>query len=248
MGRLPPTAAALERQVDVWSVHLSAPDPPAVRAEPMLSAEERERARRFRVERVRREFILARGALRVLLGRYLGQAPEAVALGYGERGKPFLPGGAMQFNVSHSGEFAACAFTAGCEVGIDIEKIRPMRDLEGIAERFFSPAECREVLALEGRDREAAFFRCWTSKEAYIKAVGAGLSIPLAGFRVAVLPSEPAALLSVAGDAAEGRAWTLREFSPAGGYAGAVAFRDRRQVRIHPSTTAGDILAGGGSR
>ncbi len=229
-------------EVSVWSVRLTAPDEAIARADSVLSPEERDRAHRFRVERARTEFILARAALRTLLGRYLNRPPESVAFAYGERGKPFLPDGALQFNMSHSAGFAAYAFTSGCEVGIDIERIRPMRDLEAIAERFFAPAETRDVLQLEGKDRESAFFRCWTRKEAYIKAVGAGLSLPLAGFRVAVLPSESPALLTILGDDAEASAWTLREFRPAEGYTGAVAFRDRgRSVRVHPVMAAAEL-------
>lgn len=172
----------LDRQVDVWFVRLAASDLMLARARGILSADERARAGRFFFEHLQRRYTLARAALRVLAGRHLSRAPESLPIAYAGHGKPRLPDSRLQFNLSHSGDLAAYAFSNDVEVGIDIEQIRPVSDRRSIARRFFSARECRALEEEEPAGGDAAFFRCWTRKEAYIKAIGAGLSVPLAGF------------------------------------------------------------------
>jgi 4'-phosphopantetheinyl transferase len=145
---------------------------------------------------------------------------------YGEQGKPRLrlresdPG--LRFNVSHSHGVAVYALTCGREVGIDVEAVRSNVSAEDIAARFFSPIELAEFRALPVRHRDEGFFLCWTRKEAYIKALGGGLSIPLDSFSVSLTPGQPEALVS-----AESERWTLRSFQPSRGYAGAVVAEGR---------------------
>jgi 4'-phosphopantetheinyl transferase len=119
--------------------------------------------------------------------------------------------------LANSGDFAAYAFTSGCEIGVDIEQHRALRDFENIARRFFSPEEAAELLELSPTEITAGFFNCWTRKEAFIKALGGGLSIPLDSFRVTLRPGADARMISPPG-------WTLYAFTPAPDYAGAIAY------------------------
>lgn len=155
----------------------------------VLSDEERRRAERFRLEEDRRRSVVARGTLRMLLGRRLGADPRRLEFVEGAQGKPALRGGELDFNVSHSGDRVAIAIAAGgSPVGIDIEVEQPrMTDLVVLARRYFSAGEAREVERAADVDADAAmrlFFTIWTAKEAVIKAVGGGLSIELASFSV----------------------------------------------------------------
>jgi 4'-phosphopantetheinyl transferase len=183
----------------------------------LLSADERERAARFCFDKHRRRFTAGRGILRTLLGRYLERNPRELTFEYSDHGKPFLAGTPvpeLRFNLSHSHEVALFAFTSGRDVGVDVEQIRPDRSTREIAERFFSPREARALFALPPEQQTAGFFRCWTRKEAYIKAKGKGMSIPLDSFAVSLSPDEPAQLLWVKDNPAEPRRWTLTTLSP----------------------------------
>jgi 4'-phosphopantetheinyl transferase len=195
----------------------------------LLSADERERAGRFAFERDRRRYIVARARLRQLLGERLGAAPESLQFVYKPHGKPALarcPGRRdLRFNVSHCGEVAAYAFAEGRAVGVDIEEIRELPDAEDIAMRFFSRRERAAYMRLPVRERPQGFFNCWTRKEAFIKALGSGLSCPLDSFDVSFAPGRPARILRVGRVAASRCGWTLRSFVPGPGLVGAVALQ-----------------------
>jgi 4'-phosphopantetheinyl transferase len=223
------------REVEVWFVELAASPASAEECAAILSADESERAARFRFPHLRTAFTLSRGILRILLGRYLGIDPDRVRFAYGPRGKPRLaqPETPLEFNLAHSGGLAAYAFAVGCEVGVDIEKIRPVSDQDDIVRRFFSREECEEWMGLDPAQRDEAFFRCWTRKEAYIKALGDGLSMPLDSFQVSLRPGAPAALIRAAGDPGAASRWSLWSLEPAEGYAGSLALPERgRGVRL----------------
>ena len=165
--------------VHVWSAALD----DAAQVEPcraVLSAAERERAGRFHFEHLTRRYIIGRGFLRDVLGRYLGAGAAALEIETGEHGKPFVAGAEIQFNLSHSGDLAVCAFTRGRRIGADVECIRPVEEIDAIVGRFFTAGEAHKIRSAAVRER--AFFECWTRKEAYIKGVGGGLSIPLTSF------------------------------------------------------------------
>lgn len=153
----------------------------------LLDREERARAARFVFDRDRRRFVAAHEWLRVVLGLFLRKAPESLRFTTNLRGKPRLVDTAvdLRFNLSHSGERGALAVTLDQEVGIDIEEARPIEVCE-LADRFFSRLEVEGLRRLPPPEREAAFFRCWTRKESFIKALGDGLSFPLDGFEVSV--------------------------------------------------------------
>lgn len=211
-------------EIHVWhrSLAISAGDHESLLA--LLAPEERERAARFRFETDRDAFIASHGWLRTLLGRYLRADPRGIEFIFGRHGKPAIYGAPVQFNLSHSGAMAACAVARDREVGIDIERIRPVRDVEGIARRFFHPEECRKLLALREDERASAFFRCWTRKEAYIKALGDGLFAPLESFEVTLAPLESAACVQIDGQPATAD-WSLFDVDAGPDYAGAVAIR-----------------------
>lgn len=236
------------RDIDVWPVHIEGSDAVVARFESYLTPAEIVRASAFRFQHLRRSFVLTLGALRFLIGAYLGIAPEKVFIRQGPNGKPSLAmrertPPAFQFNVSHSGDLALFAFTRGCEIGVDVELIRPLADLALVASRFFCQEETDELLALPSVERERAFFLCWTRKEAYIKAVGEGLSIPLDSFRVTLRPGEPARLVHLGFDLSLAQAWMLHDLAVTAGYAAALAYCDAPRP-VHLRTLMGmDELA-----
>jgi 4'-phosphopantetheinyl transferase len=237
------------RAVRLWIVRLDAADDSFARSLSVLSPEETGRAERFHFDRHRRAFILGRAALRFLLASYLDMDAAAIQFVYGPQGKPalapMLKNGlcSLRFNASHSGDLAAYAFTSGCEIGVDLERYRELPDLENIARRFFSPDEAAELLELSANDKASGFFNCWTRKEAYIKAMGGGLSIPLDSFRVTLRPGAAARMVSLDGSNHAAGHWTLHHFTPAPGYAGAIAYRDDpRSIQTIPVGSVDDLL------
>ncbi|HEV3458814.1 MAG TPA: 4'-phosphopantetheinyl transferase superfamily protein [Thermoanaerobaculia bacterium] len=215
-------------EIHLWAVALD-PAPEVVeRLTRGIAPDEWERARRFRFERHRRRYLVGRGALRALLGGYLGIAPGEVAFSYGPRGKPFLAGrlataSGLSFNLSNSYELALVGFLRGPEIGVDVEFLKPMPDLEQIAERFFSESERAALRRLPAPQRPEGFFNCWTRKEAYLKAVGEGLAAPLDSFAVTLAPGEAPRMLTLKGDAERAARWFFRCFRPERDYIGALA-------------------------
>src|SRR5450755_1820922 len=233
-----------DRAVHVWPLHLEGFEDLPEWFHGILEPDEAERAARFRFDHLRHKFTLHRVALRILLGRYLGIGPAQVKFVYGSKGKPRLAGPSeLSFNTSHSSLLALFAFTRGCEIGADVEHVRPMRDLENIAARFFCPEETAELMSIPAPDRELAFFLCWTRKEAYIKAIGEGLSAPLDAFRVSLKPGDPARFFHIGQDRDEAEAWTLHSVTPHPQYAAAIAYRDSiRDVTLMPAVHLADMV------
>jgi 4'-phosphopantetheinyl transferase len=223
----PETVVPSRDEVHVWCLSLTPKAPVLDRLRRILSADEIARADRFYFERDRTRFIAARGQLRTILARYLRVDPEIITFCYGARGKPFLDREAapadLKFNLSHSGDLGLVGVTVGREIGVDIELMREMQDAEQIAKRFFSPIENKVFRSFPQTKRLEAFFACWTTKEAYIKATGDGLWRPTESFDVSFEPSVPARLIAVEGDLEEASRWTLKALEPAPGYVGAVA-------------------------
>jgi len=208
-------------EVRLWCVTLNAPEESLAKLASVLDEAETERAARFRFPRHREEFVAARGLLRHLLARFSGDAPGGVRFSYGPHGKPELPPHeSLRFNLSHSGNMALYAFARNCEVGVDIERQREMGDLEGVAKRFFAEQEFNDLMALRPDERSAAFFRCWTRKESFVKAVGDGLYLPLDSFRVSLRAGAPAAILAAPPGKTEG--WQMTDVTPLEGYAAAL--------------------------
>ena len=223
----PDDVAWPQDEVHVWRATLDWSAEAIADLEPILAPDERERMRRFHFERDRRCHLVARGLLRTLLGRYLGMAPGQLRFDYSPFGKPSLAAdlvqSPLQFNVSHAGELVLIAVAAGRTLGIDVEHIRTDIAVGEIAARFFSANERNALATLAGDLQHHAFFDCWTRKEAYIKAIGDGLSLPLDQFDVSFLPGEPARLLATRPDPAEAGRWCLQGLDVADGYKAALA-------------------------
>jgi 4'-phosphopantetheinyl transferase len=222
----PPHLVLNHADVHIWRIAL---DQPAARL-PLyaqhLAPDEVTRAQRFYFEHDRQHFTVGRGALRMILSRYAGIAPSQLQFTYSSYGKPALAeatgGATLRFNLSHSAGLALCAVTRNREVGVDIEGMRTLTELKQISSQFFSTNENTTLHALPEAIQTEAFFTCWTRKEAYIKAIGEGLSMPLDSFDVSLVPGEPAALLAVRGTQEEAARWLLRELFPGPGYVAAV--------------------------
>jgi 4'-phosphopantetheinyl transferase len=210
-----------DSELHIWRASLRLDAAVLRRLEAHLSPGERSRAERFHFDRDRDRYVGARGILRELLGSYLSQDPAELELSYGPQGKPAVrnndPQKRIQFNLSHSHDLAVYAFARNRELGIDLEPIQPEFADGNIAERHFSARELDEWDRLIPELRAEAFFLCWTRKEAYVKARGEGLQIPLASFSVTLTPGQPEELHST--DSAR---WQLHSFQPAPGYAAAV--------------------------
>jgi 4'-phosphopantetheinyl transferase len=228
----PPKELVLaENEVHVWRADLEC-EPADVQAfRRLLSTDEIAKAERFYFERDRSHFIAARGLLRTILGRYLRIYPGRLRFFYKLYGKPALVGEngdkIYSFNLSHSHGLLLLAITRGREVGVDIERIHSELGVQGqeIAERFFSPNEVAKLCSLPTDQKAEAFFYCWTRKEAYVKAKGGGLSVPLDQFEVSLSPGEPAALLhALPRDASD---WSMEELHPGPAYAAALVVQGR---------------------
>lgn len=211
--------------VEVYTTPLTVSETvlPALRQ--LLSDDERARADRFIDAHVGVRFTVGRAALRLLLGNRLSRPPESLDFDYGAKGKPALRHADLGFNVSHSGDLAVIAIAPQRAVGIDIERYRDDLDHLKLARRFFSDAERDDIDSLPLDQRQDAFYACWTRKEAYMKAVGDGFSIPLNAFRVSVPPDEPPALLHVRSDPEEPSRWTLRDLTVPAGYRACIAIQ-----------------------
>lgn len=223
-----------QSHIDIWYLRVEAPDAELNRFREFLSDDEKARAQRFRFEHLQRKFTICRGVLRLLLGRYLNVPPQAIAFQYTSTGKPKLAVDfGIHFNVSHSGEVALFAFARDCELGVDVEQVRPLPEMLSIAERFFSAEEVTELVGTPDDERQRAFFRCWTRKEAYIKATGEGLSAPLDQFAVSFRDGEAARFLNLQGNTKAASEWILYDIPLADDYVGALAYRAQaRQVNF----------------
>jgi 4'-phosphopantetheinyl transferase len=203
-----------------------------------LSADERARADEFRFDGPRRRFVLSRSALRKLLGQYLGERPETIRFSIVPGGKPQLAGEsaatALRFNLSHSGDLALVVVARRADVGVDVEQVRAVSHLEQIAKRYFHADEVEEVLTAPAADRNLAFLRCWTAKEAVLKAMGMGISGRLDRFRVPISEHEPSWVdmrLVQASDV--NRCW-LQQLKPCAQYVAAMACLDvERRARCY---------------
>jgi 4'-phosphopantetheinyl transferase len=220
-----------ENEVQVWRVDLEAIGADESRWQRVLSSDELERASRFHFSRDRQRFVASRAWLRTILASYLAADPKGLSFSYSKTEKPSLgraqADSGIAFNVSHSGGIALLGFTRRREIGVDIEQVRREADYEAIARRFFSAHEQNQLAALPAKEKVDAFFRCWTRKEAYIKATGDGLSLPLSQFDVSLVAGEKSALLATRPDGLEAGRWLLQDVPGGPGYVAALCVRGR---------------------
>jgi 4'-phosphopantetheinyl transferase len=224
-------------EVHVWRITLTQPETVIQGYRDLLAPDEIERADRFYFARDRNRFTVARGVLRRLLSSYLGLLSRQINFVYGPQGKPDLileqRSSGLRFNLSHSGEIGLLAVSRNQELGVDVEQIRADFASGEIATRFFSPEECAKLETLSPNESVGAFFNCWTRKEAYIKARGEGLSIPLDSFEVAFVPGEEPALLNVKSGDEHFSRWRFYALHPGNGYKAALAVEgENHELRL----------------
>jgi 4'-phosphopantetheinyl transferase len=224
-GAEPTLIRGIPGDAHVWILPLQ-PEPTLLRElERLLCPAERARAHGFVFETHRRRYIAAHGLLRRILASYLGARPETLEFEAAEGAKPRLrePPTALDFNLSHSEDLGLVAVAHGREVGVDVEAVRPVDDLDLLAENCLSALEAIRLASIAETERPRAFLECWTRKEAFLKAVGDGLARPLDSFTVTVGSEEPVRLLSVEGDPSAPARWTLVPLRPAPGFVGTLA-------------------------
>ncbi|MEQ8822963.1 MAG: 4'-phosphopantetheinyl transferase superfamily protein [Filomicrobium sp.] len=233
--------------VEIWLYSLAAKQTEISSLAKVLSEDERARAKKFAHADHGKRFIVGRARMRQILSGAIDLPPEHLQFSVTSTGKPFLSNETPQhphFNLSHTADTAALAICNTAEVGVDIEAIRPLRD--GFARRFFTKQEADEIDSLPEEQRLDALVRCWTRKEAYLKATGAGIAHGLASFQVSVKPDEPAKVLAIDGGRHTADAWDLHDFSPAPEIAGAAAVRapDGAEFRVIEFSPDGSISNG----
>lgn len=235
--QFPPTGLSLARnEVHLWRATIDVPSPYLAGIWKILSADETVKANRFVFDRDRHRFVVARGFLRMILGRYINRGADELQFNYTKHGKPRLAepyaGMDLNFNVAHSGAFALYGVTLGRAIGVDVEQIRPDIEIEQIASCMFSTTEVGQLRSLPSNIRVCAFFNCWTRKEAFLKAKGTGLFSPLDQFDVTLIPGVPASLVETKWDRYEARCWSLTAIDIYPGYAAAVAV-EGHNWRLH---------------
>lgn len=220
-------------QIHVWRIALEATFH-ATALTALLSPDEQSRAHAFRFPEHHARYIIAHASLRRILARYTRIAPQDLIFATDAFGKPELirSESALRFNLAHSENLALCAITSNAPIGVDVEFIKSIENLADIAARFFSPREAAALRALPVDQHTRGFFNCWTRKEAYIKAIGKGLSQPLDQFDVSLAPGEPARFLFARDDPSISERWSLIAFDPAPGYVGAIAI-PARDYELH---------------
>ncbi|BAZ68876.1 4'-phosphopantetheinyl transferase HetI [Fischerella sp. NIES-4106] len=215
----PTNLTLLPDDVHVWRISLERPKSEMQALQTTLSSDEIARAQRFYFEQHRQRFIAGRGILRTILGRYLDVEPQAVQFTYEPRGKPLLADSfadsGLSFNLSHSEDLALCGVSRNRKIGIDVEHMRSVSDVEALAERFFAPREYEVVRSLPLNQQQQVFFRYWTCKEAYLKAIGVGI-VQLEKVEISLTLEQPAKLIT-------DQEWSLIELAPGKNYLGAVA-------------------------
>lgn len=219
-------------EIHIWCAELDQALSRLEKLDQIICRSERMRAERFRFEKDKKRFIVRRVILRTILGSYLGTDPSEVQLCCGESGKPELVRKwrerNINFNLSHSEGLGLYVFARDREIGVDIEYIRYIPGMDQIAERFFSARENADFLTLPEGKKKEGFFNCWTRKEAFLKASGAGLSGPLTKFDVSLVPGEPARLLRINGKSSEAGRWYIQEMKPSPGFVAAFATKRRK--------------------
>ncbi len=232
-----------ENEVQIWRVDLEAVRADEPRWQRVLSSDESRRAARFHFPVDRQRFVASRALLRTILAGYLTADPKGLSFSYSKKEKPSLgpdqADSGVTFNVSHSGGIALFAFARRREIGIDVERAGRDFDVEAIAKRFFSTHEQEQLAALPKEKRVEGFFRCWTRKEAYIKATGDGLSLPLHQFDVSIAEDDSDALLCTRPDNSAAALWRLRDIPLGAGYVAALCVRGRDWRLKDWSTAAG---------
>ncbi len=227
LAEIPTDYAIANDEVHVWCARIGVTSLRISALADLLSADERQKAERFRLRADCHRHIIGRALARLTIGRLLDHRAESLRFRYTDFGKPYLADKmnerGVQFNISHSGDVVLVALTTNRRIGVDVERIRDDLNVERIAGRFFSARECSQLAALPDNLRRTAFFRCWSRKEAFIKARGEGLSLPLDSFDVSLGPTERPAILATRPDPTEADRWVLHSLEVGHGHQAALA-------------------------
>jgi 4'-phosphopantetheinyl transferase len=207
-------------KVEIWTIQLDHASIEMEVCAEVLSSDEQERAAKFKFQRDRRRYIVGHATLRSILAAHVKKSPQELTFRHGKNGKPFLDGPDterdIQFNLTHSHDVALLAVTRGQEIGVDVEYMNRDFAFTEVAERFFTPKEVQALRALPAPLRKQAFFKCWTSKEAFLKAKGTGLSGELDEVTIELIDAHSVKVKATLSD------WSLTELTPCDGYVGAL--------------------------
>ena len=228
--------ALAPEEVHLWAVGLEVSTPTLTGMEELLSDDQRRRAARFRYREHRERYSVSWGFVRLLLGLYLERSPRELEFAFGDKGKPRLATGTIEFNLSHCHDMAVVAVAREHAVGVDIERHRQLDRADDIATRYFSAREAELYRSLDAGQRPQAFLRCWTRKEAVVKAIGEGMFASLNRLEVSLAPGVPPEVLAIGGDVEAGADWTLLDLEPRRDFLGALATR-----MPHPEIHAWDL-------
>ena len=213
--------------IDIWRANLKLPFMEAAQFQGLLSREEQDRAARYKSDKRHKQFIVSRGLLRMLIGRYLDINPAGFDFSYTSHQKPFLPVAALgvpiTFNITHSHNMILVALSLNRNIGIDAEYIRHNVEFRKLGKRFFSRQESVALEAYGNSDLPAAFFACWTRKEAFVKAIGDGIAFGLGDFSVSVDPYDNMVGLQIEPEMSGSDVWSIMNLEAGGDYAAAVA-------------------------
>ncbi len=237
-----------EGEIHVYCAELDEPDSRIQELQSLLAPDEQQRAGRFRFEPDKKRFIAARGILRTILSEYLSISPASLEFEYGTHGKPALRAHSvtrpLRFSLSHSRGVAVYALTSNREIGVDVERIRSVPDADRIVQRYFTAAESAIYHSVAPLEKEEIFFNLWTCKEAYLKAIGVGLSGSLRSVEVSIAPGEVPKLLMSERDEAKAGCWSLRLFRPAPGHVAALAVEgSSEQLRFWKLCKTGEFVS-----
>lgn len=223
-------------EIHIWHARLDQPQAVSNRLIQLLSKDERSRAGRFHFEQDRTRFIARRGILRTILGTYLDVEPHRLQFYYEKNGKPRLADifdkERIHFNDSHSAGLAIIAISPSFEIGVDVERVHDIPEMNDIVEKFFTESEKTSFYSLRDGLKQEVFFKWWTRKEAFLKATGDGLFRPLNSFDMSVAPGEPTSLLRIYGDAKAASRWAIQDLKPPPGYAAAFAIKEQ-SCQVH---------------
>jgi 4'-phosphopantetheinyl transferase len=236
-------------EIHVWASSLSVSSDVLTGLTATLSPLEKEHAGKFKFDLHRNRFIAGRGLLRTILGRYLQISPSKLDFAYSPQGKPALDlksgGAGLHFNLAHTEDLALFVVTRVGPVGVDVESIRPVKEMSDLVARFFSQRENELFQKLPTSTKPRAFFNLWIRKEALLKAAGEGIMCSLNLVEVSFLPDEPARVLAISGDSEKAASWSLHALSPAPGFVGAVAIQARNtSLRCWNSNDVGRLPVG----
>jgi 4'-phosphopantetheinyl transferase len=220
-----------EDEIHIYRSTLEKPPAEVKQLEKILSPDEIEKAYKFKFETDRNNYIVGRAFLRNILNKYLEIDASKINFSYAEKGKPFIKDSIVKFNLAHSKSYVVYAFTLEKEVGIDLEYLKEMPDAREIAKGFFSKDETHELDKVSEKNLELAFFNCWTRKEAFIKAVGEGLSYPLADFTVTLIPGDEPEIIWIKKNPEEINDWSMINIEVKENYISSLAIKSKG-VRI----------------